>query len=125
MDRPNFWAIAAEIVYSPDPYSLLTKNSPNSRKPIEAPSTDQLAANPETNASCAVPTVDLAPINSDISSTPMTAAGSECEAVMNWSTVRLRSRTVSQLVSRIYATTITMMTAVPKASNSAIFVSSQ
>src|SRR5438094_284260 len=58
-------------------------NSANSRKPIEAPMTDQAAAKPEVNASCAVPTVDLAPTNSDMSSTPTTAGGSARAAVMN------------------------------------------
>src|ERR1700759_3648615 len=96
--RPYFCAMAAEIVYSPEPYSYLTKNSPNSRNPIDAQITDQLAAKPESNASCAVPTVDLAPTNSDISNTPTTTAGNAREAVMNCSLVRLRSRNVSQLV---------------------------
>ena len=56
---------------------------------------------PDWNASCAVPTVDLAPTNSDISSTPTTAAGIARAAVMNSSVVRLRSRTVSQDVKRM------------------------
>ncbi len=80
---------------------MRTKNRPNRRKPIEAPSTDQLAAKPERKASCAVPTVDLAPMNSLISSTPTTEAGSARAAVMNCSLVRLRNRTVSQLVNRM------------------------
>src|SRR5918912_2756965 len=101
VDRPYFCAMAAEIVYSPELYSLRTKKRPNSKKPIEAPITDQEAAKPEVNASCAVPIVDLAPMNSDISRMPMTEAGSAREAVMNCSAVRLRRRTVSQLVNRM------------------------
>ena len=62
--------------------------------------TDQEAAKPEVNASCAVPTVDLAPTNSLIIRMPTTSAGSARDAVMNCAEVLLRSRTVSQLVNR-------------------------
>ena len=65
---------------------------------MAAPSTDQAEAMPDRNASCAVPTVDLAPMNSDISSTLITVAGRAREAIRNCSDVRLRSFTVSQLV---------------------------
>ena len=101
VERPYFCAMAAEMVYSPELYSRRTNTRPNSRKPMDAPITDHDAANPLVNASCAVPTVDFAPTNSDISRIPTTDAGRAREAVMNCALVRLRSRTVSQLVNRM------------------------
>ena len=47
VDLPYFCAIAAEMVYSPESYSFRTMNRPNSRKPIEAPSTAHPAAMPD------------------------------------------------------------------------------
>ena len=43
--------------------------------------------------------VDFAPMNSDISSTAITAAGSDRPATMNCALLRLRSTTASMLVS--------------------------
>ena len=101
VERPYFCAIAPEIVSSPSYKSLRTKNRPNSRNPTEAPSTDQEAAKPAKNASCAVPTVDFAPINSDIRKMPMIAGGSAQGGGHELAGVRLRNRTVIQLVNRI------------------------
>ena len=50
---------------------------------MAAAPTDQPAAMPFSKASCAVPTVDLAPMNSDISRMPTTSAGNAREPTMN------------------------------------------
>ena len=76
-------------------------NRPKNRKPIEAAITDHDAAIPALNASCEVPTVDFAPMNSDISNTATTTAGIERDATMNCSELRLRSLTLNQLVRRM------------------------
>ncbi len=63
--------------------------------------TDQEAAKPLSKAAWAVPTVDLAPMNSDIIRMPTTKAGMLRAATMNSPLVRLRRRMLSQVVKRM------------------------
>lgn len=90
-----------EMVNSPELYSLRAISRPNSGKPMAAAITDQEAAKPLSKAACAVPTVDLAPMNSDIISTPTTKAGMVREATMYCSLVLLRRRMLIQVVMRM------------------------
>src|SRR5450830_347785 len=89
---PYFLAMKPEIVNSPELYERFAMNRPNSRKPTEAAITDHDAAIPALNASCEVPTVDFAPMNSDISRIATTNTGMERAATMNSSELRLRKR---------------------------------
>src|SRR6266568_4205657 len=101
VDRPKRWAITPEMVYSPELYSFLAMKRPNSGKATAALSTAQAAAMPDSNAACATPMVDLAPMNSDIRRTPTTIAGMARAPTMNSSDVLLRNFTVSQDVNAI------------------------
>ncbi len=98
---PYFLAMKPEMVNWPDAYRRLAMNRPKKRKPIAAEITDHEAAIPTLNASCDVPTVDFAPMYSDISSTATTTAGIERPATMNCSALRQRSRMLATLVTTI------------------------
>ena len=74
---------------------------PKNRKPIDAAITDHDAAIPALKASCEVPTVDFAPMNSDISRMATTNTGMLREATMNCSELRLRKRMLMMLVTTI------------------------
>src|SRR5437868_14261953 len=96
---PYLLAMKPEMVNSPEAYRRLAMNRPKNRKPMAAEITDHEAARPTLKASCEVPTVDLAPMYSDISSTATTTAGIERPATMNCSVLRLRSRRLAMLVA--------------------------
>ena len=98
---PYFSAIAPEMVIFPVLYMRFTSNRPKSGKPIAAPMTDHDAANPSSNAACAVPMVDLAPIYSDISRIPTINAGIAREPSIKSPEFLLRIRKVSQVVNRM------------------------
>jgi hypothetical protein len=56
---------------------------------------------PESKATCATPMVDFGAMNSDIMSTPMTKAGTECAANMKSEVDLARYRKVSHVVIAI------------------------
>src|SRR5208337_2222464 len=98
---PNLLAMAPEIVYCPLRYTLPAITIPMRGKAMTQLAMLQAAAMPEVKACWAAPTVAGVPMNSDIITTPATAAGRARAATMNWSVVLLRSQMLKPVVITI------------------------